>query len=269
MEEISKKQNQILNFKDYVIQLYYNDKVIERGEHSHDEIELIIPLNLKNENLTMPNLYRVVNAKNPHSFSSKELPCDQYLLIFIPPEKIEEHSYELEGKNKKIEFQDFTKLQPLNFNIICKSFRSELISNGYGKNLLIDLFLNQIEIHLIREVFNITDKDKTPKLGSRTGIQRSIDFIKENYKNEMTVDGLAKVSAMSKYHFIHTFKNFTGETPYQFILKTRVNEAVKLLKKDLPIIQIAYNVGFGDVSQFNRAFRKVMLTSPTQLRKEL
>jgi AraC-like DNA-binding protein len=68
---------------------------------------------------------------------------------------------------------------------------------------------------------------------------------------------------MSVYHFLRTFRQVAGLPPHQYVLHTRLRRAaVRLRTSNHPISAIAFDAGFGDLSTFNRRFRRVMGCSP-------
>ncbi len=74
---------------------------------------------------------------------------------------------------------------------------------------------------------------------------------------------LARETATSPYHFLRTFRQVVGMTPHQFVLHTRLTRAaVRLRTTGDPISSIAFDTGFGDLSTFNRRFRRLMGCSP-------
>ena len=74
---------------------------------------------------------------------------------------------------------------------------------------------------------------------------------------------LAREAGMSAYHFLRTFRQVVGLPPHQYVLHTRLHRAaVRLRTSDDPISAIAFDAGFGDLSTFNRRFRRVMGCSP-------
>jgi AraC family transcriptional regulator len=80
---------------------------------------------------------------------------------------------------------------------------------------------------------------------------------------ELTLARLAGEAGLSPYHFLRTFERVTGVTPHQYILRARLREAAARLISETPaIIDVAYDCGFGDVSNFNRAFRAEFGVSP-------
>jgi AraC family transcriptional regulator len=74
---------------------------------------------------------------------------------------------------------------------------------------------------------------------------------------------LAREAGMSPYHFLRTFRQVVGMTPHQLVLRTRLNRAaVRLRTSAEPVSAIAFDAGFGDLSTFNRRFRRLMGCSP-------
>jgi len=83
----------------------------------------------------------------------------------------------------------------------------------------------------------------------------------------ITLRGLACHTAMSRYHFLRTFRAVSGMTPYQFVLAQRLRRAAARLRQtSTPISAIAYEAGFGDLSTFNRRFRRIIGMTPSAWR---
>src|SRR5215469_6817755 len=92
-------------------------------------------------------------------------------------------------------------------------------------------------------------------------------YIERNAADALDLDMLAGVAAMSKYHFLRTFRHLVGMTPYQFILGVRMRRAaVQLATSREPVSSIAFEAGFGDLSTFNGRFRDMFGMSPTVYR---
>jgi len=71
-------------------------------------------------------------------------------------------------------------------------------------------------------------------------------------------------------HFLRTFERLTGVTPHQYVRRTRLREAARrLITERGTVLDIALDSGFGDVSNFNRAFRTEFGRSPLKFRRTL
>jgi AraC family transcriptional regulator len=78
---------------------------------------------------------------------------------------------------------------------------------------------------------------------------------------------MAREAGMSPFHYLRTFRQVAGVTPHQLVLRTRLHRAaVRLRTSDAPISAIAFDAGFGDLSTFNRRFRRLMGCSPGAFR---
>ena len=83
-----------------------------------------------------------------------------------------------------------------------------------------------------------------------------------------TLNRLANVSGLSPYHFLRTFDRITGVTPHQYVLRARLRHAaVRLVRESGSILDVALDCGFGDVSNFTRAFRSEFGASPRRYRE--
>ncbi len=82
-----------------------------------------------------------------------------------------------------------------------------------------------------------------------------------------SLDTLADRAGLSPFHFLRTFERLTGATPHQYLLRARLREAaLRLNESSDRIIDIALGCGFGDVSNFNRAFRAEFGVAPRAYR---
>jgi AraC family transcriptional regulator len=101
-------------------------------------------------------------------------------------------------------------------------------------------------------------------------VTRTVRTIDRHPDAALTLGELARESGLSLYHFLRTFECLTGLTPHQYVRRTRLREAaMRLAAESGKVLDIALDSGFGDVSNFNRAFRSEFGMSPTAYRKSL
>ena len=88
-----------------------------------------------------------------------------------------------------------------------------------------------------------------------------------DFAERIPLDELAREAAMSPYHFLRVFERVVGVTPGQYKLRTRLRRAAVLLRRSsLSVASVAAECGFGDLSTFNRQFRRAMRVSPNEFR---
>ncbi len=101
-------------------------------------------------------------------------------------------------------------------------------------------------------------------------INKALDYIDKNLEKEISLNDLASVAGFSKFHFSRIFLAFIRETPFQFVLRVRLEKAVTLLisKPSMNISEIAWQCGFADIAVFSRNFRRRFGISPTGYRNK-
>lgn len=100
-------------------------------------------------------------------------------------------------------------------------------------------------------------------------INKVFDYIESHIGNNFTLEELANVATFSKFHFHRIFQALVGETPFQFILRTRLEKAATQLiySPKTDITEIAHLCGFSDLSVFSRNFKNRFNLSPSEYRK--
>ena len=95
-----------------------------------------------------------------------------------------------------------------------------------------------------------------------------VQYIKDHYKEKISLDELSKIFNYSVGHLCRKFKKETGDTIVEYITKYRISMAMKLLfeRKDYSIEYIAFEVGFNDVLYFTKSFKKYVGISPGKYR---
>jgi AraC family transcriptional regulator len=95
----------------------------------------------------------------------------------------------------------------------------------------------------------------------------AIRLVESGAARPLELKELAAVAGMSKYHFLRVFRRLTGVTPHRYLISARLRRAaLALASSRRPVIAVALDSGFGDLSTFNKTFRAVFGLTPTQYR---
>jgi AraC family transcriptional regulator len=111
-------------------------------------------------------------------------------------------------------------------------------------------------------------------VGNRTGLlpwrlRRTIEYMDDNLGEPITLNDIAEHAGLSRMHFAAQFKRATGLSPHSFLMIKRLEMAkAMLLDEELPIVQIAFSVGFRSQAHFTSVFRKATGTTPARWRKQ-
>jgi len=117
----------------------------------------------------------------------------------------------------------------------------------------------------VLSVLGKTDHERgVPTASDERRISATLRFIEANLGESLPLELLASAARMSEFHFLRMFRHVAGVTPHQFILRARLREAAVRLRTTLDeVLEIALGIGFGDLSNFNHAFRAEFGMSPT------
>jgi AraC family transcriptional regulator len=98
-------------------------------------------------------------------------------------------------------------------------------------------------------------------------VVEAIRLVESDAARPLELKEMAAVAGMSKYHFLRVFRRLTGVTPHQYLISARLRRAaLALASSRRPVIAIALDSGFGDLSTFNKTFRATFGLTPTQYR---
>ena len=112
-----------------------------------------------------------------------------------------------------------------------------------------------------------SDRRGSP-LNADARVAHAVRTIDRHPAGTWTLERLASAARLSPYHFLRTFTDLTGVTPHQYVLRARLRHvAVRLARESGSVLDIALDSGFGDVSNFTRAFRTEFGESPRRYRE--
>lgn len=94
-------------------------------------------------------------------------------------------------------------------------------------------------------------------------VTRTLRMIEHHVGSDLPLGSLAREAGLSPYHFLRTFEQLTGVTPHRYVRRMRLREAaVRLGTKKGKVLDVAFDCGFSDVSNFNHAFREEFAANP-------
>ena len=97
--------------------------------------------------------------------------------------------------------------------------------------------------------------------------KRVLAFIRANLDRTISVDDLAREAGMSASHFGRVFKETLGETPMQYVLAYRIEQATAMMADPVrPLGDIAVACGFADQAHFSRSFKQITGQTPRAYR---
>jgi AraC-like DNA-binding protein len=111
-------------------------------------------------------------------------------------------------------------------------------------------------------------RERAPGHRERARMVDAALWIDANADEEIDLEGLAARADLSAFHFLRLFRRVTGATPHQHLVRRRLARAAAMLAEEtLPVTEVAYACGFGDLSNFVRTFHRAAGLSPGAFRK--
>jgi len=97
----------------------------------------------------------------------------------------------------------------------------------------------------------------------------AMQYINNNFSKNLRLESIASVCNLSPNHFHRLFTETFKDTPFKYVEKQRMNEAVRMLVyTNVPVKEIAYSTGYNDEAYFSRVFTKIHKYSPANYRKK-
>ena len=113
-------------------------------------------------------------------------------------------------------------------------------------------------------------KRPSPEAGARDR-RRAVDaalWLEAHSHEPIDLESAAREVGLSPFHFLRLFASVLGVTPHQYVVRSRLRHAARLLTEEgRSVTDVAYDVGFGDLSNFVRTFRRAAGVSPGAFRQ--
>jgi AraC-like DNA-binding protein len=121
---------------------------------------------------------------------------------------------------------------------------------------------------LVRQVSGRAPVRQSTRSTDRRRAVEAAAWINAHAHQDMSLDRAARQVALSPFHFLRLFARVLGVTPHQYLVRSRLGRAARLLAEDRrPVTHIAFDAGFTDVSNFVRTFHRAAGVSPRHFRE--
>ena len=271
-------QEFITFWDDMSLRVWYETIPDYYSEHFHTAVEVVMPHEGECHCTVGGVTYRVkgdevlfVPADVPHSLS---MPRDSVrnLILFDPAcimsirgispiRPMLENLIYLRGDDPVCE-----QVRSMLFDLIRDYYEHKPLSNliCYGHLMRIYALLGQ---KYLSEHTTAREAVQGREENNRLIINRIVEYVENNYTEDITLDSAAEMAGFSKCYFSRVFSKQTGIGFSRFLLKKRVAVAAHLLSTtQLSIVQISVQSGFNSLSTFNRTFKELHGCSPSEYR---
>ena len=165
----------------------------------------------------------------------------------------------------KSSFQQANKIQNLIYDMRDELMTKTKTSEFIVRSQLI-LILSFIVQYFSKE--NIVELKSNPHLDD---IEKTIKYINEHLNDDISLDKLAEIAHMNRSYYTTVFKKITGMTTWEYILNEKIELAISLLLENQDkynISEISEKCGFNNTTHFNKTFKKLTGTTPSEFKKK-
>jgi len=151
---------------------------------------------------------------------------------------------------------------------VMRLLAAEVARPGPHALLFLEETLDLVCLHLLRghSTLAVRSRDARPRLSAEQ-IQRVTRYMRDHLATAISLQDLANLLSMSRFHFCASFRREIGTTPYAFLVQLRMELARKLLTATpLSVAEIGLSVGYVSAAAFSTAFHRVTGVSPTAYR---
>ena len=193
------------------------------------------------------------------------------LHIHLPASQFVSNSLGIETTDSRIGLRYETAFEDPLLAEIAHAVASELRSPTAAGGLLIDSLATCMSARLIQQYTDASSASAPSRLIGegldQRRLLRVLDPVEANLEGRITINSMASVACLSRYHFSRAFKKATGQSPHRYVSGRRLERAKTLLSMgDRSLVDIALALNFSSQANFTRAFTKATGQAPGQFR---
>lgn len=194
---------------------------------------------------------------------------EDVLHVFLEPgvvDRVAAEAFDLDPA--RLSIPPFDGVQHPQLRAAMLAVSGELTAEGGGERVAIESFANVLAVHLLRHAAAPRRVVRGPDgVLPRGRLRAAVEFVEENLDDALTLGRMAAAARLSPYHFARQFKAATGLPPHQYVIARRVERAKRLLLEgELPLAEIASQVGFSSQSAFGLHFKRLTGVTPRRFR---
>lgn len=146
------------------------------------------------------------------------------------------------------------------------NFQREIMDYGEAYPLMVESICTQLVFQLIRDLQSFSPAGKAGR--ENQYIRAAIELMENHYASDISINDICSLIYLSPCHFKRVFKEHTGQTPYQYLMRIRIEKSRELLKNTHePVEEVARRCGFVNAGHFATVFKRFFKLSPTEFRK--
>ena len=167
-----------------------------------------------------------------------------------------------------IELHDTVKAGDPAIHRTVMQIAQEAAQGAAGSKLMVDSLSCQLAVQLLRRHAHVHFRESGGPDGLTFAQDREVrDYIHDHLAETISLDVLAAVAGLSRFHFARKFRTTIGTTPHAFVLQQRVERARTLLERaGTSLLDIAASCGFADQPHLTREFKKRIGVTPGRYR---
>lgn len=265
------------------VRLYHNQNTIQFEPHWHSAVEILFPIEQNytvridaEEHILVPGDILIIAPGTIHSYTPPEsgerifLLFDYDILRNLPslrPVVASMQPYLLitQAENPPLS----SILQRLLRDIVAAYDGGDPFAEAIIHARLLEFFA-RIGQSTLRRSSQTRRYSQDRRQDHVTRCMEVCTYIEDHLQEDLSTDQLAEIAGFSKFHFTRLFKEFTGVSTHEYLIRKRIETAENLLAKpEYSITEVAMQSGFNSLSTFTRVFKSVKGMTPTAYRKSL
>jgi AraC family transcriptional regulator len=174
-----------------------------------------------------------------------------------------------DGMASEVELRGSPKLEDARVGALVAAVNAERIAGFPSGRLFLDSVEQALAVALVtgHAVRRYDIRVNHGGLGPAR-LRRITELVHAEIEDELSLDKMAETAGLSTAYFSQMFRQSTGESPHQFVLRHRVERAKAMLRaSEMRVLDVAVACGFKTQQHFARIFRQICGTSPTEYRR--